>query len=498
MIGVDVTTTSLPTTGAGDTTDAATHFFPFLASRGPVEPTVIRSYGQFLDVYGPRVTYGWGHDEALTSFSEANGRGRVIALRVVGPGATTGTLTLKDRSSGSGLDTLRLDASSPGAWATDVAVTVVDGIGANTMTVTVYYAGQPQEQYTEIDSVDALVNALRDSAYLRGTNLGSASTGVTALPRLSAVADNVPVPAALGGTPTDDRANVSASTMTAALAKFTEDYGPGIVTIPGQPHSTTATALGAHCAATNRVAAVYPPLGTAPATAAAAARALRANTNAKYLQFVYPWVEIPDGAGGTRQIPPSGFAAGLRARQIGTTGPWDAAAGRNGVARFVTGVERALTRNDINTLALDAVNSIRLAPAGPMLYGARSLSADETNWRWIKYADTMNDISWSLQRDLDQEVFTTVDSEGVAYQKMTLICEAILGPIKQAGGIYALKDDAGQERDKGYDITIDDRAINPLSSVEQGVTNIYIAVRLSPLAETINVTVAKVTLATAL
>src|SRR5205823_745990 len=127
-----------------------------------------------------------------------------------------------------------------------------------------------------------------------------------------------------------------------------------------QTHSTVYAALAAHAANTGRIVLVNPPFGTSVTVAKSSARALRTTTNAYRTGFLYPWVEIPDETGGTRSIPPTGFVAGLRARSIGIYGPWRAPTSDNGNARFVVGVERTLTRAEINSLDDDAVSVIRV------------------------------------------------------------------------------------------------------------------------------------------
>jgi hypothetical protein len=490
-IGTDVTINLRPQTSAVDTDAAGTYMVPILANRGPVDtPVLLRSYSGLVDRFDERVAYGYGHDDLHAFFEEAAGAGRAYVVRVAGEDATTGELTLKDRSTSPGIDTVLLEAADPGAWSADLDVVVSDGLETGTVDVTLFYRDVEVETYN-VPTVAGLVEAMRASEFVRATDLGSASTGTLALPK-----NITATPLSAGD---DDRGAVSAADMIAAMDLFTEDLGPGAVAIPGQTHSTVYAALAAHAANTGRIVLVNPPFGTSVTVAKSSARALRTTTNAYRTGFLYPWVEIPDETGGTRSIPPTGFVAGLRARSIGIYGPWRAPTSDNGNARFVVGVERTLTRAEINSLDDDAVSVIRVGRAGPQLRNWRSLSSDTSNWRSLAYIDELNDIAWQLEQRLDQYTGETWDGDLRLANRMETTCVGVLRPVSDAGGLYVARDPVtNQVVDPGYRVIVADAAINPPDQLEQGVADVFVAVRLSPNIDWIRVTLAKVPLAAAL
>jgi hypothetical protein len=97
------------------------------AQRGPTDRAVrVSNFRQFLDRFG-------GHDARFAGAYAvegmfANGGREAFVARVTGPGATAGSVVLKDRA---GVDTLRVAAGSrgaeeTGAWGNDVYVDVRD------------------------------------------------------------------------------------------------------------------------------------------------------------------------------------------------------------------------------------------------------------------------------------------------------------------------------------------------------------------------------------
>src|SRR3954452_23952428 len=130
-----------PRPGASDLGDApgATYFTIGLTDRGDTTKAVlVHSLSDFVEKFGPRVTYGAVYDDLEAYFNE--GGTQAYVARVVGPAAALATLTLVDRSGGAGVATWRVDAASPGAWGAGLSVQVDDGAAANTFKLTVLEA----------------------------------------------------------------------------------------------------------------------------------------------------------------------------------------------------------------------------------------------------------------------------------------------------------------------------------------------------------------------
>jgi hypothetical protein len=345
--------------------------------------------------------------------------------------------------------------------------------------VIVRFDGEVVESYTNLASPAAAVTAMAGSGYVRAVNLGSA----TAPP-----ANN---PAVLAATAlsagTDDRAAVVAGDYVAALARFAPELGAGFVGIPGQPHTAVGAGIAAHIRTHNRTGAAVPAIGTGVAAASAAARGLRTTTGAEHLGFFYPWVQVPDGAGGVRTISPEGYVAGARARAISAGGVGTAPAGEAAVARHVVGTERTLTRDEINTLSDDAVNAIRSIGTGVRLYGWRSLSTDEANYRFLNAREVMNDLSVRGEAALEPFPFRTIDGKGHLFSEMETAIIAVVDPLRASGALYERGDDPGYRVDTGP-------GVNTEASIARGEARAVLSIRVSPVGELIRLTITKVAL----
>jgi hypothetical protein len=436
-VGVITELAVTPGPGSARRIDAArTLFMAGLAERGSVtEPNLIRSSSEARVRLGGRTGYSNALDQIDAFFGEASPEpAQVYFARDVGPAATVGSATLVDRA-GVPVSTLRLDAADPGAWSSRLTFTVTDGLVANTFTITLFLDGTQVEQFRDLASPAAAVNALALSIYARAVDLASP----TAAPPHKPAGGADPTALSAG---TDDRAAVTATTLLAALDRMPADLGPGIVAIPGQPHSTVGAGLAAYAIRTGRTAATAPPQGTTVTAAGTAARGLRTSSGAEGLGFFYPWVSVPDGAGGSRLISPEGAVAGRRARRGRT---YALPAGPNGDFQYVLGTERELTAAEVSTLDDDAVSTIRSDENGTRLYGWRSLSTDETNYHWLKTADHLRELQFLGRQALDVLLPDIVGADGAFLAAVATALDGIIGP--RAGdsppAVYAGPDDPG-------------------------------------------------------
>lgn len=482
-VGVQVGTALAPGGGGTDSTDPTTYFPAGLTERGSATaPVLVRSLAEAVDLLGTRQAYGAIIDDLTTFFGEAGPSGRAYVARVVGAAATVGTLTLNDRAAAP-LATLRVDANSPGAWSANTTVEVRNGTLANTYDLLVYYKGALVERFNGLSSPADAVTATVTSGYVVVTNLGSA----TAAPNNN--------PAAVGPTAlsagNDDRGSVTSGSYVSALARFNADLGPGIVAIPGQPASAVGTGLISHASANGRIAALAPALGTSTAGASAAAQSLRSVGGNESGGLFYPWVQIPDGAGGVRTISPEGFVAGRRADTITRFGTFRAPAGQQGRARFVVGLEQTLTTDQVNSLSDDAVNVLRIVAGQPRLYGWRSLSLDLANFRFLNGQDLLNELRSRAQQVLEPYVFAPIDGRGLLFSAISTDLTSLVAPIADAGGLYANPN--GTQPDPGYRVDTGP-TVNTPTTIARGEVRAVLNLRISPVGELIRVTLVKVPL----
>lgn len=504
MPGIDISTSTRSGPASDATDEDATYFVAGLTERGPVdEAVVLRSLTEYVQVFGDRVSYGTLYDDLRTHFEE--GGVRAAVARTVGAGATVGLLALKDGSAGAGLNTLRIDARNPGAHSTRLTVEVLAGAIANTFTLVIRYDGVVVETWRDLASPAAADAALDISRWVRAVDLGSATAAPGNNPRVLAAT------ALSAGT--DDRASVVAATHVAALARFDEDgvdptgrqvaLGTGIVAIPGQPSSAVAVGLAAHAASHSRIAITAVAVAASQAAAIAAAGVatdaiVAAGGEPQTTGLAWPGVKIPDVGGVVRTITPEGYVAACRARAVAgdpsagvpAEGPWRAPAGELAEARFILGPEVQVDRAAGDLLDAARVSAIRPIAGGTRLYGWRSLSTDEANWRLLTSRDVLNKIEIDAGAVLEGFVFRTIDADERLLAQVNAALVGVLDPMAVAGGLFPRDDDDGYSVDTGP-------SINTLQSLQANQLGAEIAARPSPTAELIKLSIVKAALTAA-
>jgi hypothetical protein len=83
---------------------------------------------------------------------------------------------------------------------------------------------------------------------------------------------------------------------------------------------------------------------------------------------------------------PCGMVAGVMARTDNARGVWKAPAGVEAPLVNVTGLSRAVTNAEVDSLTPAGVNCLRIFPTGPVVWGARTLispTADAAEWKYV-------------------------------------------------------------------------------------------------------------------
>jgi len=487
MPGVVVTTAPRGGRSAPLIAPSGTWFVAGVTERGDtVNAVEIRGPADYSRLLGDPTPYDTLSDQILTFFRE--GGARVFVARVVGPGATTATRTIADTAA---VPTLRLDAASPGAWATRVTTQIQAGNDPNSFRLTVFLDGAVVEDYNNLTTPAQAVQVLQSSVYVVATDLGSASVAPANNPAVD------PAPVAFTTAGTDDRANITDATRVAALASFGAGLGDGAVSVPGSTSEAVRTGILQHCVDNNRVGILADAQGATAATLEAAAAGFAGTVGAEYLGLYAPWVLIPTGVGSTKAISPEGFVAATRNRAHEQDGPWRVAAGDIATAQYVTGIDSPF--DDATADELDAlrVNVIRDIGGVPEVYGGRSLSADETDYYWLKNRSLMNYIAVAGKAALSPEVFHTIDGRGHLLARLSAIMVGLLEPIRVAGGVFEkFAPDGTTQIDPGYSVNVGP-SVNPVASLQQQRAAVQVAIRPSPAASLIQLTIIEVGLAAA-
>lgn len=479
-VGVQVRTDALA--GDGDELRAISsqYFVAGLTDRGRTGiPVAVNSMTEFKREFGKRVSYGFLTDDLSQYFAEGGTRAQV--LRKVGPAATKGTLTLVDRA-GAPLNTIRIDAISAGAWSTNVQIKVDNGTVTNSVNLSVIVDGETVRVYRNHLTPASLVAAINaDSKVITATDLGSATAAPNNRPAVLAAT------ALSAGN--DDRAAVTPTLLVNELALFTADLGPGAVAIPGYGTDDVGAGVKAHALATGRDGFLHGASTDALAAAITDAAALQVGAGSEYVGMLHPWVKIPDPdlPGASLTVPPTGFAAGVRARAHQAEGPWRIPAGDDYPARYITGVSKELTTSEV-----DQANEGFVIPIVPraqarrnVLYGYRSTSSDEANFYHLSSRSTLNALAWDCGQALAPYVFRPIDSRGALVTAVRSVLEGVCERYRAAGGLFEKRDANNVLIDRGFAVSV---TANPALRVVEAV----VSVRIAEGAELIIVTVLKV------
>ncbi|WKX71082.1 phage tail sheath subtilisin-like domain-containing protein [Streptomyces sp. XD-27] len=170
-----------------------------------------------------------------------------------------------------------------------------------------------------------------------------------------------------------------------------------------------AQKIAAHCAKMqNRVAILdtrHDPSGT-PMD-----RAPELVADERHQQFAalyYPWVTVPGADGTPRTVPPSGHIAGVWARVDHYRGVHKAPA--NEALQGVTGPSVPLTDDEQGPLNEQGVNCLRVFPdRGTMVWGARTLAADDSDWKYLNARRLVCFLSDSIKQSTTWAVFEPND-----------------------------------------------------------------------------------------
>jgi hypothetical protein len=482
-------TTSAAAAAASPGERLGTWFVAAQTERGPLLPdpsAPLYSLGDFAATYGTRnaslgsvaTTY-----DMLDTFWRAGG-GPVYLARVVGPAAVVASLTLQDRA-GTPLNTLKVSALGPGAWAnTNVTVTVANGTTTNSYVITIGVGGVATEVSPDLFTPSDAVAWSQASRYVRITDLASATVAPNNRPAaLSATA------LASGA---DDIASVTDTHWTAALNSLPAEWGPGLVSKLGVTTSTGHGTTLAHAIANNRFAVLDGASASSQATLTTLAATVAAAASApEYGMLVAPWVTVAPYSGGTatRLVPPSAVAAGLISGQVTTGAANRAAAGANGKASAVLDVQTVFTAAERDILAGNtAVNVLRrpysasLNPAVE-LYGYDTLAAPSSGWRQATAQLLRLQITDELNQVAEDWIFAEVDGKGQTLAAFGAALAGVLQPHFDAGELF------GATPSDAYNIDV--TSVNTPTTLAAGQLNARVGIRVSPMAEYVYIDVVK-------
>lgn len=460
-------------------------FFVGLAKRGPSDSaTLVRSLEEFEDIYGGYASWSLLYPTVEMFFEE--GGSQCYIARVVGGDAENGTLELDDSG---GNPTIVLTANGAGDWSEDVAAQVVAGTVAGTFAVKIFLNGNQIATTGNCSSREQAVGKINTHAEASKYVLASLGTDDSN----PAVMAN-PADLSAGD---DDRGAVVDADYVAALTLFNDAFGTGAVACPESASSTVYSGLLAHANQYNRIAILHGVSNASIATIKSFAQTIVANEeNLEHGALYYPWVYAPTAVNGVnRLLPPDGYVAAKRSRVVNTSGAHVPAAGVNSEAVFVNGVVTDIDRTNGDALDDESVNAIRVINNTVRIYGARSLSQDTTNFRYITSQDTVNGIVTDAYRALEPLVFSPIDGRGGIFASVEANLISVLEGYRISGALYEAFDSNGRRIDYGYTVRCD-ATLNPASQLVDGKVKAKVGVRVSSVGDKLEVEIVKSSLTT--
>lgn len=489
MPGVVVTTAVRR--GARNTVNNATSslFVVGDAERGAVSTVrTVTSLEQFETLFGGYVAHAYAWQTLQSFFEEGGSTAHVV--RIAPASAVVSYMSLYDTEVSPNA-IVKISALGAGAWADSHLTVTATTTTSTNVNVKLLLDGVVVAETGSVADAAAAVAAINASAAF-GTYV---SAEVLEDYDESVIEPTVTAQAFDNGS--NGNAAPTSVQIAAALELFLDTLGGGAVCAPGYPSLATHQALIAHANAYNRFAIMS--AGDAEADVTEALSFVTAidgddTLDTEHGGMFYPWVIVPYG-NGTLTVPPEGYVAGVRARVHTTAGQWQPYAGAVSNGTFVTGVANALGRSQNNTLDAGRVNAIRIINGSVRIYGARSLSSDSENFKYLSIQETTNRIVIEAQNALEDLVFSPIDGRRAIYGRIQSALMGVMEPLRAANALFPGTDASGLPTDSGYVIVVDD-SINPLTQLATGVIKARIAFRMAGVTDTIQLEIVKSNLTT--
>lgn len=456
---------------------SATWFVVGETERGPSgEAKMVTSLSDYESVFGGYVSYGNVHQQVQTFFEE--GGAEVYVSRVVGASASAGQLALPNTTSG---NAAVLTAVGEGEWSQNLSAQVISlGNGKN---LKLFLNNELVYATGEVADAEALVNRVNSSSNAAKYVTAAVGTGLLANLSLATFSAGV-----------NDRTLIDDDSFIDALDDFGYDFGAGAVSIPGIVTAANATdihtAILEHCKDNHRVAILSTPEDFTAGEAGDHAESLASDPYTEYGALFWPWVKMTRDNGALLNISPEGYVAAKRSVAHNRVGAWAAYAGAVTESRFINGIVAPVTKVTGDALDESRVNALRVINGRVRVYGARSLSNDEENYRFLNSREMLNYIVNQSERALEDLVFSAIDGRSALFTRVKGRLTALLEPIRIAGGLYEAFDATGRRIDYGYSVQVND-AINPLSQLAGGLVKARVGVRISSIGDQIQVDVTK-------
>jgi hypothetical protein len=467
-----------PVAGPASSTVAA---FVGANDRGPVVPTLVTSWSQYVNLFGSWNTIQNNNLPLGVYMYFANGGSAAYVTRVAGASAAQATRIFQD-TEGTPANTLQIKAINAGTWGNNLNISITASTITGYFNIVVYYGGSTAgyivEQWTDVsmtatDSRYAINVVNNNSTYITAIDSGATATGATRNP--SVVAN-----ASLSSG--SDGSAVTGANLVTALSLYDTIRQSLVLNIPGYTDATTINGAISYATGATRPNDVFVVIDGINDTVANQLTLSATYTQTSYAAVYYPQLTIADptvGVGSTtgavKTVGAGAAVVGLYAATDASRGVFKAPAGLQARLAGVVSVP-SFSMADLDSLnsAAAPVNAIRfISGSGIVVFGARTLKGGYVD-RYVPVRRSLIYIEKSL-RDLTHfAVFEPNDQR--LWSRINASVSAFLTAFWSQGGL------SGATPGNAYFILCD-ATNNPQSSIDNGIVNIQVGVALQRPAE---------------
>ncbi|WP_188187618.1 phage tail sheath subtilisin-like domain-containing protein [Nonomuraea sp. SYSU D8015] len=473
--------------GYGDARAVAA--FVGITEKGPALPTKIKSWAQFVTLFGGFAAQGSYLPYAVYMFYK-NGGGQCYIVRSARSDATYATVTLKDsRPAGSGgpQDAIKVTAMSPGVGGNTLSVHVVPtGAPAGRFTLIIRNSGREVERFEDLSSnpndsryaITIVNSSWAGSLVVRLANLKVSETYV-----YHPTNDVIPATDAFLGTGSD---GVAPYDMVAA-AKTLGDLDDNIdLNIPGVISDSIINPVLEWAESTGKVFVVIDgPRGAEGATSSQIAAGYTGLVTGSdpyratsYGAVYGPWLMCSDPAtnmyGAVKLLPPGGVILGRFARNDSVRHVAKAPAGTETKLEGVLAAECKFTPAELDDLADHHINVIRLVPGnGICIMGSRTLKRELPD----RYVPVRRTLIMLRKQLVDISKFAVFEPNGPdLWQVIKMTIDRYLLHLLRQGVL------AGRNESEAFNVVCSD-ANNTPQTINAGRVNVDVRVALRYPAE---------------
>lgn len=488
--GVFVTTTLTPlTTSTSGIPGEAVPAFALPYNRGPIGPVLIKSWQQFIKLYGDfSVANGSLLHYAVYQFFSNNGNACYV-LRCPNTDATYSSAALDGVGTDVSTAILTVKAISPGVWGNQLYVTVNTTNVSGRVNITVYSGGNTSSNVVEtwVDlsmnpadprNIAAVINSpVSGSSYISVTESLGASGYVAGTTDLAVVTSPMALTGGADGT--------TAPTIGTYIPTQLDSLPNQILNlnIPGWTTTSDLNTIIAWAQGRGDVFMVIDgPTPSLPATSAQVAQnyvnMTTSGVNITVQAAIYgPWLQIPDPAsavpGALKYVPPGGAVLGLWSYTDAVHGVQKTPAGIQTPLKAI-GLEANFTATDLTNLQAAMINPIKNIPgAGICVFGGLTLSPGYPS-QFISVERTIQMLVHDLQFLCQFAIFEPNTAD--LWAQITSVLTNYLTQQMQSGVL------AGNTPQTSFAVVCD-ASNNTLSSAQTGLVNVQVAVALASPAE---------------